>query len=159
MGAAVLFAGFAALFVLGGWTALGDPPKPFAKAEGFFVSGLQIQAAFIATMVAILSIIGRRRRQPGKSTPPPPLTRGVVAHGRNPLWPRRRRPAGGRRRTDAARDLALVSRELGHISFDLSEQGTLGRLGAAAAAPEPGRKPTAGAAASTGGHAAARHGL
>lgn len=63
MGAAVLFAGFAALFVLGGWTALGDPPKPFAKAEGFFVSGLQIQAAFIATMVAILSIIGRRRRQ------------------------------------------------------------------------------------------------
>ena len=47
LGAAVLLAAFTGLFVLGGWGAIGDPPKPFAPAEGFFVSGVQLQTAVL----------------------------------------------------------------------------------------------------------------
>ena len=59
MGAAVLLAAFAGLFALGGWGAIGDPPKPFAPAEGFFVSGVQLQTAVLILLGFGLVLKGR----------------------------------------------------------------------------------------------------
>lgn len=50
LSAAILLAAFAGLFALGGWCAIGHPPKPFASAEGFFVSGIQLQTAALTVL-------------------------------------------------------------------------------------------------------------
>ena len=42
---------FAALFVVGGWVSIGTPPKPFAPAEGLFVSGAWLQAVIMAPVL------------------------------------------------------------------------------------------------------------
>ncbi len=42
---------FAALFAVGGWVSIGTPPKPFAPAEGLFVSGAWLQAAILAPVL------------------------------------------------------------------------------------------------------------
>ena len=46
---------FAALFVVGGWVSIGTPPKPFAPAEGLFVSGAWLQAVIMAPVLLGLS--------------------------------------------------------------------------------------------------------
>ena len=46
---------FAALFVIGGWVSIGTPPKPFAPAEGLFVSGAWLQAVIMALLLLALT--------------------------------------------------------------------------------------------------------
>jgi len=60
LSAAFLFAGFALLFAIGGWATIGTPPKPFAPAEGFFVSGIQLQTLALAVMFIGLVTWGAR---------------------------------------------------------------------------------------------------
>ncbi|MAV46502.1 MAG: TRAP transporter small permease subunit [Alphaproteobacteria bacterium TMED89] len=55
LGAALLLLSFAGLFILGGWGALGDPPKPFARAEGFFVSGIWLQSLVLLAVLAVVT--------------------------------------------------------------------------------------------------------
>ena len=53
-GAAVLLLAFAILFALGGWGAIGKPPKPFVPAEGFFISGTGLQTVALAVLCALI---------------------------------------------------------------------------------------------------------
>ena len=46
---------FAALFVIGGWVSIGTAPKPFAAAEGLFVSGAWLQAVIMAPVLLALT--------------------------------------------------------------------------------------------------------
>ena len=48
---------FAGLFVLGGWGKLGEPPKPFAEASSFHVSGTVLQAlVLLSALLGLFSL-------------------------------------------------------------------------------------------------------
>lgn len=63
MSAALLMTVFALLFAIGGWVSFGNAPKPFAEAEGFFVSGIQLQTALLG-LLSLGFLLWRRRLGP-----------------------------------------------------------------------------------------------
>ena len=60
LSAALLLSVFALLFALGGWASFGKPPKPFAEAEGFFASGIQLQTAALGLLFIGFMVWGAR---------------------------------------------------------------------------------------------------
>jgi len=61
---------FSALFALGGWVEYGNPPKPFAHAEGFYVSGIGLQT--IGALLISLGLFSGRL--------------GLIEHAFHALW-------------------------------------------------------------------------
>ena len=62
LGAAAILVAFALVFAIGGWSAIGNPPKPFASAEGFFVSGIQVQTTAMLGLFFLIVAVGKKAR-------------------------------------------------------------------------------------------------
>lgn len=60
LGLLVMFAG---LFWVGGWLAVGEPPKPFAEATGFYLSGPVLQSLILLIVLAAFLLLIRSHQR------------------------------------------------------------------------------------------------